>query len=102
MLVKGMFNLRPNWTLVNSLDEDTEVNFVWTQKYTELNPSDMRATQKEVFNLEASNGYIDTSDMSLLKQAWDKVEGKSRKKIADYNTDNPPLLNNVRSINKLA
>lgn len=44
MLVKGMFNLRPNWTLVNSLDEDTEVNFVWTQKYTELNPSDMRAT----------------------------------------------------------
>lgn len=52
--------------------------------------------------MEASNGYIDTSDMSLLKQAWDKVEGKSRKKIADYNTDNPPLLNNVRSINNLA
>lgn len=30
MLVKGMFNLRPNWTLCNSLDDDSDVNFIWT------------------------------------------------------------------------
>lgn len=30
MLVKGMFNLRNNWTLINALEEDCDVNFVWT------------------------------------------------------------------------
>jgi len=30
MLVKGMFNLRPNWTLSSSLDDDGDVNFIWT------------------------------------------------------------------------
>ena len=30
MMIKGLFNLRPQWTAINSLEDDTEVNFIWT------------------------------------------------------------------------
>ena len=30
MMIKGIFNLRPQWSVVNSIDDDSDVNFVWT------------------------------------------------------------------------
>ena len=30
MMIKGIFNLRSQWSITNTIDDDTEINFVWT------------------------------------------------------------------------
>lgn len=46
----------------------------------DLRPSDIKSEKKPV-ETEDTDGFLDSKDMELLKQAWDKVEGKTKKKL---------------------
>ncbi|CAD8073801.1 unnamed protein product [Paramecium sonneborni] len=100
MMIKGIFNLRPQWSIANSIDDDTEINFVWTQKFIDLQPSEIKPIPQTIISEEINN-WIDSQQMSLIKQAWDKIEGKSKKKLNDYNIDSPPILNNLSNQKEL-
>lgn len=65
MLVKSMFNMRSGWSTANTLED--EVNFIWTQKFVDLAASELRVVKKPEVLSEMVDGFIDSSDMVLLK-----------------------------------
>jgi len=60
-----------------------------------MNPCEIKPTKKEILSEMVNDGFLDSTDLGLLKMAWDKVEGKSKKRIAEYNIDSGVILNNV-------
>ncbi|CAD8072953.1 unnamed protein product [Paramecium primaurelia] len=99
MMVKSIFSMRAQWTVGGNLEED-DLNFIWTQKFVDFPQSEIKSIQRSISN-ETIEGWIDSNDQTLIRQAWDRVEGKSKKKLADYNLESQPILNNLCNVKEL-